>query len=385
MITVEEIRIQAMGFYPQVLRAALTGEVFFPKTLRANKTLSKDFVTMSREIALVMMDSKDRKGVGYRVQSAPVKTRDHGVQNIPTQIIFETVADYLGFIGRPLEYTRFIEMAIAILSRNNLLAAWVLENPLRVLAYTGKWEELLRVCDWFLNHFRPHTFYIRELPIAVHSKFIEENQGILRMLLDTLIPEKADFSKKEFEKRYGLKFSQGQVRFRYLNPAEVSPGGYLDMAVPVDQFILTPIACRGVVVIENKMTFLTFPRMEKTIAVWGQGFAIELLKNVRWLQKKVLFYWSDLDAQGFEMLSQLRFYFPQTRSLFMDQEVMDIFGDFAVKGTRCNKGFLPRLSPQEFHLFAFLCRQNLRLEQERISQAYVQQNMHELFLGIHIR
>lgn len=38
-----------------------------------------------------------------------------------------------------------------------------------------------------------------------------------------------------------------------------------------------------------------------------------------------LYYWGDLDAQGFEILSQFRGYFPQAQSLLMDSETFNRF------------------------------------------------------------
>ncbi|QBD83792.1 hypothetical protein EPA93_45535 [Ktedonosporobacter rubrisoli] len=45
--------------------------------------------------------------------------------------------------------------------------------------YHGDWSDLIAVCDYFLEHPRP-ACYIREIPVAVHTKFIEQHSGILR-------------------------------------------------------------------------------------------------------------------------------------------------------------------------------------------------------------
>ncbi len=47
--------------------------------------------------------------------------------------------------------------------------------------------------------------YIRELPVEVHTKFIEENKGVLKNLLDYLLPEgMVHTGETDFEKRFGL-------------------------------------------------------------------------------------------------------------------------------------------------------------------------------------
>lgn len=83
MITVTEIRKKADRVFPAVLTAALKGEPFFPLTLRSDKSLSKNFVEMSKEIAQVMAGSKDRKGFGYTVISETTRHRLHGTRISP--------------------------------------------------------------------------------------------------------------------------------------------------------------------------------------------------------------------------------------------------------------------------------------------------------------
>jgi hypothetical protein len=59
-----------------------------------------------------------------------------------------------------------------------------------MLKYVDEWADILRVCRYFQLHPRPNL-YLRELPIKVHTKFIEEHKGILRELLEIVLPEDA--------------------------------------------------------------------------------------------------------------------------------------------------------------------------------------------------
>lgn len=45
---------------------------------------------------------------------------------------------------------------------------------------------------------------------------------------------------------------------------------------------------------------------------------VNVLRDAGWLADCTLWYWGDLDTQGFAILSQLRGYWPQTRSFLMD-------------------------------------------------------------------
>lgn len=373
MITVAEIKKKADRMYPQFLKATLLGETFFPIVVRSDKSLSDDFVAMSKELSEIISGSKDRKGFGYVVQSRPVKTRSHGTQDIPESIVFEDEENYLLFIGKVKEFDLFVEKSRIIKETIPQLTSWMERNPLSVINNLHQWEELLKVCTWFLDHFEPDRFYIRELPIAIHTKFIEENKAILRNLLDELIPDKLNGNESVFEKRFHLKYVQPEIRFRFLKSSEDHAIAYNDLSVPLNEFIDHPIACKRIFIIENKMNFLTFPEVEGGLAIWGMGFAIESLRDVSWLASKDVYYWSDMDVQGFQMLSQLKLNFPHAKSFLMGSNLLVLYEDFIVEGTPSKVVIHDTLNEEEFSTYNTLKSKNQRLEQERIPQQHVVQ------------
>ncbi len=334
---------------------------------------------MSKEIAEVLGGSKDRKGFGYSVVSETIKTRQHGIQDIPKSIVYETLDDYLKFIKKEKEFRLMIENYSFIKSELPQLEPWLKENPKAIINNANIWHGLVKVCQWFLLNFEPNKYYIRELPIAVHTKFIEENKGVLRVLLDELVPGLVNTSENNFERRFCLKYDQPLIRFRSLDKTCWIEGSYDDMTVPLEQFMLTELKCLRVFIIENKMNFLSFPEVPHSLAIWGKGFAIESLKNIQWLKNKQIFYWSDLDVQGFQMLSQLRSYFPQTESLFMGNEILDLFKEFIGKGKETKMESLMYLQNEESDVYDYLFQNNLRLEQERLSQAFIVEKLRRMF------
>jgi hypothetical protein len=145
--------------------------------------------------------------------------------------------------------------------------------------------------------------------------------------------------------------------------------------VPIEQFAKNNINCKRVFIIENKMNFLTFPQTPLSIAIWGKGFAIESLKHIEWLHPKEIYYWSDLDVQGFQMLSQLRTYFSQTQSFLMEMKVVETYMEFIVQGTPTNSASPSHLTNGERQVYNFLLNHNYRLEQERIHQSFVNNHL----------
>ncbi len=326
---------------------------------------------MNKEIVEVFSASKVKKGFGYTVYSETVKTRQHGIQNIPRSITFETLTDYLTFLNKGEEYRLMVENYELIKAEYPILDQWLIQNTKAIIANATIWPSLLKVCHWFFNCFEPDKYYIRELPISVHTKFIEENKTILRFILDELVPDIVLLSENLFEKRYHLKYDQPMVRFRILDQGCRGNRTYDDLTVLVDQFERNPIDCQNVFVIENKMNFLTFPQTPCSIAVWGKGFAIESLKTIGWLHEREIYYWSDLDAHGFQMLSQLRSYFPKTHSFLMHKSLLHLFQGYLVRGASTKVQDLIFLDEEEKETFHYLVQQNLRLEQERIPQRLV--------------
>lgn len=379
MITAREIKQKAERKYYEVLQYLLNGEDCFPLAIRSNKTLSKDFIQMSQEIAEVLSSSKDRIGFGYSVISEPVKTRQHGVQDIPQSIEFGSLTDYLKFLNKEKEHGVMIENYGFIKSELPQLESWLIKNPKAIIDNSDVWPGLLKVCLWFLNNFEPDKYYIRELPIPVHTKFIEENKTILRILLDELRPDIVNPIESFFERRFNLKYDQPLIRFRSLDEDCWHIKYYNDLTVPIEQFSKNPVNCFRVFIIENKMNFLTFPLMPHSIAIWGKGFAIESFKNANWLKEKEIYYWSDLDVQGFQMLSQLRSYFSKTKSFLMEMGVIENYKDFVVSGTQTNVKSPPNLSVEEKEVFEFLLKNNFRLEQERVDQKYLIDKIDEIF------
>jgi hypothetical protein len=378
MISLEEIKKKAARIYPQFLKSIVLGESFFPYVLRSDKNLSVDFVEMSKEISSLISGSKDRQGFGYHVSSRPVKTRNHGFQDIPELISFEQQEDYLKFIAKEREFGQFLENVNTIRDTIPELHAWISEHPLAVVNNNGKWLDLLKVCKWFMDNFEPAKYYIRELPISVHTKFVEDNKGVLREILDHLVPGKINIEEFEFEKRFQLKYVQPLVRFRSLDVTSFN-AFYDDISVPLSEFAKTSPKCNRVFIVENKMNFLTFPQVTDSIVIWGKGFAIETLRDAFWLKDKEIFYWSDLDIQGFQMLSRLRSYFPQTQAFLMDGAFLEVLEDFIVAGTPAPVTSLFNLSQSEQSVFLRLKEQNWRLEQERIPQARVIEETKRLF------
>ena len=382
MITPEEIGAKAARAYVPFLRAWLRGEPFAPLDMPAGAPPA-DFRTLERAVAALLHSSKDRRGFGYTLEWHTRETRAHGRQSLPVRIHVPSAEDMLLLIGKPAEFAAFVDDVALIRAALPELEAWLEANPQHVIEQHGAWPELLRVCAYFRANPHPNM-YIRELPIALHTKFIEHHSSILTCLLDALLPEAAvNREEKQFERRYGLRYDTPLIRIRLLDdtlPARIGLA-LMDVAAPAAQLAALP--CEGLrcIVVENKLVFLTLPPLPNTIAIFGSGFQVELLRELPWLHACPIWYWGDLDAQGFQILARLRALFPQVVSLMMDAPTFEAFREFAVSGTESRVVELPQLTHDEQALYANLARANLRLEQERIRYMYAVQHIYDIATG----
>lgn len=391
MITSQEIKEQSNRWYKNFLISSLTQEAFFPRDIRFGKIKASEtlegFSRINREIQELISASKKERGYGYEVEFVARKDKKIGTQLFPQRIYFSSNDDYLRFIGKERQYRAFNADVALIAKDIPELRGWIMINPMKVVEYAGLWPDLIKVCRFFIITPRP-KLYIRELPVEVHTKFIEENKGIIRDLLDFLIDEFVNKEETEFEKRFNLKYNEPTIRLRVLDE-ELSKrhfSGLTDLTITQSEFKSLDINCKRVFILENKtnfsnvFNFLTIPNLKRSISIFGKGFGLGFLKGVDWLRDKEVYYWGDIDVQGFQMLSQLRSYLPQTRSLMMDFETFDQFSEYRVDGTPSSIKQLPNLSEDEDRLFRHLfdLKGKSRLEQEKISHSYVLERMGEL-------
>lgn len=74
------------------------------------------------------------------------------------------------------------------------------------------------------------------------------------------------------------------------------------------------------------------------------------------------------------MLNMIRQHYPNAQSLFMNKDTFEAFKEFSVEN-KYRKRELPFLSHEENMVYQHLTENNKRLEQEHISQGYVQKKL----------
>lgn len=353
--------------YASFLRSLATNDPFFPLNVPFGKPKPTDSHAALAQQVRALVEAN----LGYQIEWAERNFRLLGRQRLPARIYFENAATYLNAINKLEEAGQFA--ANLELTRTQLpaLLEWIIRHPERTAASAASWPKLLSVCIYFLQNPRP-GLYLRELPIEVHTKFVEENKGIIDSLLRHLCPMRRHKPGESFEARYGLRFDEPLVRFRSLDAALQRRLGMIasDLSVPLSQF--RQLAWSNVVLIitENKMNFLTLPSTPNSLGIWGGGGAAQLLTSIPWLQHCRLIYWGDIDTHGFHIVSRLRSIFRQLTTVMMDTATLDRCASLLEPAREASYVDTSALSSEE--IAAYLRAKNTRtlLEQEKIPYDY---------------
>ena len=310
----------------------------------------------------------------WRTARSPVVGR----RVLPSELWFDTPVDAVRLLGKQEEADIFLAMHTATQVLLPEVVPWMLAHPHRALAAQSVWQRTLHVVRWKRDHLDAAPVYLRQLDLAgIDTKFVEANTALLRDLFDFLcLPCANDSAEADFCVRYGFLREPPRVRFRLLDPeiGFASLPGCPDVELDAESFAALRLDVTRAVILENKTTYLVFPAMPRTIAIFGAGYAARALGQATWLRGLCVLYWGDIDTHGFAILSQLREFLPHAESILMDEPTLLAFRDSWTSEPVQSKVTAGRLAMEEQALLLDLQEQrfgeNLRLEQEKIPLTY---------------
>ncbi|APZ94806.1 Wadjet anti-phage system protein JetD domain-containing protein [Fuerstiella marisgermanici] len=372
MITPDEITAKALRLYPKVIQAWLDDRELFPHVLRSSKTLGDDIVESISAVQELRNRSKERLGYGYSVEWVRRKPRSSGSNEFPNRILFETRDDLLRLVAKQDEFCALQSSVAKIRRHVPELEAWLRSHTMQLAGVAGAVDNLISVVQWFRKNPRPNRF-AREIPLAVHGKFIEQRQRILQQWFDVegvLSPDAIRADESNFFRRYWLRDWEPLITLRCLDEATQARFGLpcSEASIPIDHFNSVPLDGVRIFVVENLTNLRTFPQASNSIVIFGMGNAAVHLRTLDCLQSNEVVYWGDLDVFGLRILSQFRQLVGEARSLFMDSHTMREFPDLVhspKKDYKIQK--LPALLlPDEEEAFHACNEPKLQLEQEWI-------------------
>ena len=379
MVTPDEILKKATAKYGVFLANdfATNPSDFFPLQIRCDKSMNfTSLKELEKGISQLQFASTEKCRYGYDINFTERNTKQFGIQNVPTMISFKDETNYLKFIGKEKETAVFRTLTHTTLKEFPQLQETLLKHHATVVQYANDWENILRVCRYFQQHPQPHRF-VRELNIGVHTKFVEEHTKILRPLLDVVVgDEMVNKEATSFFGHFNLKEGDPEVMIRILDKdlsyQHFSGLSYITAFVYDIAKLQLPL--QRVFIVENKCNLESFNEMQDTVVIWGKGYNVTVLKDVEWLHNVPIYYWGDIDAQGYEILSNFRLHFPSTQSIMMDKEAMENH-PVRVEGVASQVETTLQLTPEENEVYQLVKRENWRFEQELLPYDFIRQKL----------
>ncbi len=382
--TPADIALAAKRKINRVIKAIVDGSVdeLFPMPIRVKVKASpgtqpslQDFAAATQKL---VAGSKAETGTGYTLELVRRKSRAYGEQNFPDRITIELLDDFVAITkcDAVLRRTRFVRDTV----RSSLpqLSQWLIEHAVKLERYADIVNDLIAVCQALITRPMPDC-YLRQLDVPVDTKFIEKHEAVLKQWLDILLPESAiDIGETKFARRYGLRDGRPHHLIRLLDDCLITESSFPcdELSLPMRELAKLSLSNIDAIIVENRTTLLTLPPMHRTVALGGVGDSVTRLRDATWLRDcNTLFYWGDLDVDGFRILSNLRRLFPTVISVLMDEATFNSHRHHAVKGNGRIYNNLVNLNQQEHDLMQRLARDNQRIEQERIQHSYVQERL----------
>ncbi len=327
---IQEIRIKLQKTYNRgdIYKSYIEKSDIFPICIKFKKIQQKD---IQNNFSLLLKKIQVLKDSNLPLKYKQFDFKSIGVQNLPVSVQIDSLDEYIKVLDIQEYYDKFVEYYEKVISKYPILKELILKKPMMVLEYSDDWEYFFKILDFFITNPNPNI-YIREISLEnIDTKYIEKHLKILDILLSNImqidaLKTIADFS---FEKKYNLKYQLPQVRFRILDE-ELFISNLSDLALPINEFELVKVECKKVFIVENKTTFLSFPKIKNSIVIFGSGYSVGVLKKTKWLEDKEIFYWGDIDMDGFAILSQIRGYFPQVESILMDENIIKNYQHLSV-------------------------------------------------------
>src|SRR5512146_2862876 len=200
---------------------------FFPCLVPFRKPTAQEwldhFADLRAAAAALEAQSKGALGAGDTITFRETAHQKLGRLRVPERITFECIEDLAVCAGESDTVRRFRNIVRVLEEREPRLLQWLADRPSTALEVEPDLVRLLDAAAHFQAHPRPNR-YARELGIlGVDSKFIEGSRARLSEWFDRLLPADAidgtirGLADHGFERRYGLRFEEPQIRFRWLD------------------------------------------------------------------------------------------------------------------------------------------------------------------------
>lgn len=310
----------------------------------------------------------------WHVEEKRKQTVSFGKQLMPVCVFIDTPEDAMALLGLTKKKKEFLAGLSAVESQMPSLRDWYLTYFGRISA-EDFFPVALSIARFMLEQ-EQREGYLREMAIpGVDTKFLENHNFLMRTLWNALFPENtAESSDELWEKLFVQKVPTPSICVRSLDE-HLRFAGVRKLFLSQDDIADFQPPHRRIFITENKVNGYTFPDAEDSLILFGMGYGVlEMAESAPWLADKEIYYWGDLDHDGFNILSNLRKVLPEMKihSFLMDKETLLAYVDPKVKDTGNTTTIPDYLTVSEKMAWKLIHDNGWRLEQERIPHEEVE-------------
>lgn len=310
----------------------------------------------------------------WHVEEKRKQTVSFGKQLMPVRAFIDTPEDAMAFLGLTKKKKEFLAGLSVVESQMPSLRDWYLTYFVRISA-EDFFSVALSIARFMLAQ-EQREGYLREMAIpGVDTKFLENHNFLVRTLWNALFPENtAESSDELWEKLFVQKVPTPSICVRSLDE-HLRLAGVRKLFLSQDDIADFQPPHRRIFITENKVNGYTFPDAEDSLILFGMGYGVlEMAESAPWLADKEIYYWGDLDHDGFNILSNLRKVLPEMKihSFLMDKETLLAYVDPKVKDTGNTTTIPDCLTVSEKMAWKLIHDNGWRLEQERIPHEEVE-------------
>lgn len=310
----------------------------------------------------------------WHVEEKRKQTASFGKQLMPVRVFIDTPEDAMALLGLTKKKKEFLAGLSAVESQMPSLRDWYLTYFGQISA-EDFFPMALSIARFMLEQ-DEREGYLREMAIpGVDTKFLENHNFLVRTLWNAIFPENtAESSDELWEKLFVQKVPTPSICVRSLDE-HLRFAGVRKLFLSQDDIADFQPPHRRIFITENKVNGYTFPDAEDSLILFGMGYGVlEMAESAPWLADKEIYYWGDLDHDGFNILSNLRKVLPEMKihSFLMDKETLLTYVDPKVKDTGNTTTIPDYLTVSEKMAWKLIHDNGWRLEQERIPHEKVE-------------
>lgn len=314
----------------------------------------------------------------YQLRWANAVCGSFGKQRLPTHADVMYPSDALSLLGLEREEAVYRSQHETILKTMPALSPWHTRYFQRIQKESF-YPKCLSIAGAFLEG-KGERRYKREITAAgVDTKFIERHAFLIRTLWNHLFKEQAVPGIEALAAALSWKEeTTANVYVRFLDETHTFYGARHCFLSAEEMAQFQPPADR-VFITENKVNGYTFPPVAQSLILAGTGYGIlDAARESSWLREKKVYYWGDLDSDGFYILSKLREMLPHVRSFLMDESTAMAYETLAVEDTGAQEAIPQLLTVSEKQAWKWMRDRHLRIEQERIAPGDVEKAVRKL-------